>query len=97
MNISTVHTSAVAAAGLTGIAVFQMALAFGAPLGRAAWGGTQTELPTRLRFSSAASAVFLSVGALIVLGRGGYWSAGRAGSRPAGPALQWRRPPTPSV
>ena len=76
MNISTAHTAAVVATGLAGIAVFQMALAFGAPLGRAAWGGTQAELPTRLRFGSAASAVFLSVGALIVLGRSGYWSAG---------------------
>lgn len=76
MNISTAHTAAVVATGLAGIAVFQMTLAFGAPLGRAAWGGTQTELPTRLRFGSAASAVFLSAGALIVLGRGGYWSAG---------------------
>jgi len=75
MNISTTPTAAVVATGLAGVAVFQMALAFGAPLGRAAWGGIHTELPTRLRFSSAASAVFLSAGALIVLGRGGYWSA----------------------
>ena len=29
-----------------------------------------------MRFGSAASAVFLSAGALIVLGRGGYWSVG---------------------
>ena len=76
MNTSTAPTAAVVATGLAGIAVFQMALAFGAPLGRAAWGGIHTELPTRLRYGSAASAVFLSVGALIMLGRGGYWSAG---------------------
>lgn len=37
MNTSITPTAAVVATGLAGIAVFQMALAFGAPLGQAAW------------------------------------------------------------
>ena len=60
MNTSITPTAAVVATGLAGIAVFQIALAIGAPLGQAAWGGAQTEAPTRLRFGSAASAVFLT-------------------------------------
>jgi hypothetical protein len=62
---------AAAAVGLLFIAVFQAALALGAPLGRAAWGGTQTELPSRLRIASAVAAVLWLLAAVIVLGRAG--------------------------
>ena len=37
-----------AAAGFTGFAVFELALALGAPLGRAAMGGAHTYLPAGL-------------------------------------------------
>jgi hypothetical protein len=62
---------AAAGVGLLGIAVFQAALALGAPLGRAAWGGTYMELPTRLRIASAAASALWLLAAVIVLGRAG--------------------------
>jgi hypothetical protein len=74
MIMSTTGIAAVAAAGLAGVAAFQVALALGAPLGHAAWGGVHTRLPGSLRVGSAVSAVFLSVAAVVVLRRGGYWS-----------------------
>lgn len=46
------------------LAVFQLALALGAPLGRFAWGGQHRVLPARLRVGSAVS---ILVYALIVL------------------------------
>lgn len=51
------------------ITIFQAALALGAPLGRAAWGGTRTHLPRGLRIASAVATVFWALAALIVLGR----------------------------
>lgn len=39
------------------LAVFQLALALGAPLGRFAWGGQHRVLPARLRIGSAAAIV----------------------------------------
>ena len=70
---ATAQGVAVAAAlGFLVIAIFQAALALGAPLGRAAWGGTRTHLPTGLRIASAAAVVFWLLAALIVLGRAGF-------------------------
>lgn len=60
-----------AAVGLLAIAGFQAALALGAPLGRAAWGGTRTHLSTGLRIASGVAVVLWVVAALIVLGRAG--------------------------
>src|SRR5688572_26647152 len=40
---------------LAALAVFQVALIAGAPLGRYAWGGQHEVLPTRLRIGSAIS------------------------------------------
>jgi hypothetical protein len=66
------RTAAVAAAvGFFAIAAFQVALALGAPLGRAAWGGAHVRLPARLRIASAFAIVFWVLAALIVLGRAG--------------------------
>jgi len=65
-----------AASGFFGIAVFQLALAAGAPWGHAAWGGAHAELSTTQRFGSAVAVAFWSAGALIVLGRAGVWRAG---------------------
>ena len=67
------RTAAVAAAvGFLAIAAFQVALALGAPLGRAAWGGTRTDLPTGLRIASAVAVVVWALAATIVLGRAGF-------------------------
>jgi hypothetical protein len=67
------RTAAVAAAvGFLTIAVFQAALALGAPLGRAAWGGTHPQAPTGLRVASAVAFGVWALAALIVLGRAGF-------------------------
>ncbi|WP_283134559.1 hypothetical protein [Rhizohabitans arisaemae] len=58
-----------AATGFTLVALFQVALAAGAPWGRAAWGGGHSRLPARLRVASAFSALVLTIAALIVLER----------------------------
>ncbi len=50
----------------------QVALALGAPLGRAAWGGTHSHLPTGLRVASAFAVWVWVLAALIVLGRAGF-------------------------
>jgi hypothetical protein len=71
--VTATQTAAVlAAAGFVVIAAFQTALALGAPLGHAAWGGRQPRLPTRLRIGSAVAAVIWILAALIVLGRAGF-------------------------
>lgn len=59
----------IAALGCGTIAMFQAALAFGAPLGRAAWGGTRTHLPPGLRVASGIAVVFWSLAAAVVLAR----------------------------
>ena len=46
---------------LAALAVFQIALVAGAPLGRFAWGGGSTVLPTMLRVGSAVSVVVYAV------------------------------------
>lgn len=61
----------VAAAGFLLIAAFQLLLALGAPLGRAAWGGREARLPMRLRRASAVAVVIWIVAALVILGRAG--------------------------
>lgn len=64
---------------LTAIVVFQIALAFGAPLGDAAWGGQHPGvLPTRLRIASGiAASVIYPLFILVVLASAGlieaYW------------------------
>jgi hypothetical protein len=61
-----------AVVGFAAIACFQAALALGAPLGRAAWGGTNARLPARLRVASLISAGVWVLAALVILGRTGY-------------------------
>jgi hypothetical protein len=69
-NIVPIRFAAILAAfGFLAIAVFQAALALGAPLGRAAWGGTQTSLPAELRIASGVAIVVWLLAATIVLGR----------------------------
>lgn len=68
------HTVAavVACAVLAGLAVFQVALALGAPWGRFAWGGRhERELPARLRVASAVSVALYALFAVVLLDRAG--------------------------
>ena len=53
------------------LAVFQIALAAGAPLGRLAWGGKNRILPTRNRIASLASVAVYALIALVALDRSG--------------------------
>jgi len=53
------------------LAVFQLALVLGAPIGRFAWGGTHRVLPARLRIGSAVSIVIYAVIAVLALDRVG--------------------------
>ena len=57
-------------------ALFQFALALGAPFGQVAWGGSSAVLPAALRWSSAGAGVYLLVAAAIMAVRAGDW--GRA-------------------
>ena len=74
MAKETVRIAAMAAGvGLLLIAVFQVALAFGAPLGGAAWGGAyEGQLPMGLRIASGVAVAVWVLAALIVLGRAGF-------------------------
>ena len=56
---------------LLALAIFQLALALGAPLGRFAWGGQHRVLPVRLRIGSAIAIVIYAVIAVIAFDRVG--------------------------
>ena len=59
-----------AAVGLCVVAIFQLAIALGAPVGRASWGGThEGALPTNLRAASACAVAVWTLAALVILGR----------------------------
>jgi hypothetical protein len=72
-TLSNAGFPAVAAAvGFLGIAGFQVALALGAPIGQAAWGGDHHgQLPPGLRIGSAIVVAVYLFAALIVMGRAG--------------------------
>jgi hypothetical protein len=59
---------------LGGLALFQLALAAGAPLGRFAWGGGHERLPAKFRIGSLIAIGIYAVFALIVLERAGLIS-----------------------
>jgi hypothetical protein len=61
-----------AAVGFLLVACFQVALALGAPWGKAAWGGAHERLPNRLRIASSFAVVLWLLAALMVLTRAGY-------------------------
>lgn len=65
---------------LAGLALFQLALAAGAPLGRFAWGGQHERLPTPLRIGSLVSILLYAVFAAILLQRAGVVSLVPAGT-----------------
>jgi hypothetical protein len=61
-----------AAAGFTAITGFEIALALGAPLGRAAWGGAHVHLTEGLRIASGFAAIIWILAALVILARAGF-------------------------
>ena len=61
-----------ASVGFLVLALFQLTLALGAPLGRAAWGGNYERLPTPFRIGSAISVGVWILAAMIVLRRAGF-------------------------
>lgn len=67
------ETAAIIAAGLIGLLIlFQIALALGAPWGKAAWGGgNEGTLPRKLRLASAFSALVLALAAWVILAAAG--------------------------
>ena len=64
-----------AVALLSLLAVFQLSLVFGAPLGRFAWGGQHAVLPRKLRISSVVSIVLYAIIAFVLLERAGVTNA----------------------
>jgi hypothetical protein len=74
ISSSTAHSAALAAgAGFLLVAGFQVALAVGAPWGKAAWGGAhEGRLPRNLRISSAFAAVFWILAASVLFARAGH-------------------------
>ena len=54
-------------------AVFQLALALGAPFGQVAWGGASAVLPGQLRWMSAGACAYLLFAAAIMEVRAGDW------------------------
>jgi len=58
------------------MAIFQIFLAMGFPLGRAAFGGTHAVLPARLRAASMTSALLFVAAFYVVLARGGLFGVG---------------------
>ena len=56
-----------------GFALFQLALALGAPFGQVAWGGSSAVLPAALRWSSAGACLYLLLAAAIMEVRAGDW------------------------
>jgi hypothetical protein len=62
-----ITAAVLACALLAGLAVFQVLLVAGAPLGRFAWGGQHEVLPTGLRIGSVVSVVLYALFAAVVL------------------------------
>ena len=66
-------TARLAAMGFGIIVLFQVALAAGAPLGRAAWGGAHAgRLPRQLRMSSLIAGAVWDLAGLVLLRRAGH-------------------------
>jgi len=61
----------IATAILVAITIFQLALIFGAPFGRFAWGGTYTKLPRKLRIASVTSIILYGLFAAFILSKAG--------------------------
>jgi hypothetical protein len=72
------RAAVLAATGFAGIALFQIALALGAPWGHAAWGGAEAHLSTAQRIGSGVAAAVWTAAGLVVLGRAGFWRLGNS-------------------
>lgn len=74
ISSGTVHSAAIAAGvGFLLVAGFQVALALGAPWGRAAWGGAhEGALPRNLRVASLIAALFWVLLASLIFERAGH-------------------------
>jgi hypothetical protein len=78
MNADAAHlvsprtAAVVAALACVGIAGFQAALAAGAPLGLAAWGGGSATLATGYRIASGVAVVLGLLASVVVLERAGF-------------------------
>lgn len=59
---------------LMALAVFQLLLIAGKPLGRYAWGGQHETLPSRLRIASAFSILLYAAFGILLLNKAGYIS-----------------------
>ena len=70
MDLGSIPALALVAV-LAVLALFQIALAAGAPLGPLAWGGQDRVLPSRKRIGSVASVAVYAVIALLALDRSG--------------------------
>jgi hypothetical protein len=75
MNSPSNWTALVAAVGIGGMAIFQILLAVGLPLGHAAFGGKNAVLPGRLRAASAMSVLLFCAAFYVVLASGGVVGA----------------------
>jgi hypothetical protein len=71
------RAAAAATVGFAALATFQAALALGAGLGEAAWGGSHAHLPPGQRVASGVAAAFYVAAIFVVRGR----AAGRAERR----------------
>ena len=61
--------------------LFQLLLAAGLPLGRAAWGGEHRVLPANLRWGSVFAVLILAIAAYVVLAQAGLIARG-VGTKP---------------
>jgi hypothetical protein len=71
MNWLTDCAAIIASVIVACLAVFQILLAAGLPYGHAAYGGTISVLPTKLRLASAVSSLVFFVAFYVILARGG--------------------------
>jgi hypothetical protein len=72
----TTFAAVLACTLLGALAVFQVLLVLGAPLGRFAWGGQHRVLPTRFRVGSIVSVLIYGVLSAVVLARAGLVETG---------------------
>jgi hypothetical protein len=74
----TVTAAVAACVILVALALFQIALIAGAPIGRFAWGGQHHVLPATLRVGSAISILLYAVFALILMQKAGLTTVFRS-------------------
>ena len=70
MNVHEIAAFA-ACSLLAVLAIFQLALILGAPLGKYAWGGAHAVLPVKLRVGSLISIILYGIFAAIILSKAG--------------------------